>query len=315
MVKAAFVFPGQGSQYVGMGMDVYGSYGAAREVFDRAGEILGQDIKDLCFRGPAEELNLTVNTQLAVLVTEIALYEAFRQEAPHVRPHYLAGHSLGEYAAIYAAGSLAMTDVVTIVRARARYHHEAVPVGCGAMAAVIGLEQSVIEGVCREYTASGDLVADLANLNAPGQTVISGHAQAVSEVLGRLKSLGAKMCVQLPISVPCHSRLMTRAADAFRRDLEGVKFLPFQIPVLPNFDPHVFHSPEKAAELLWRQMTSPVRWRETVERLASLGVGTVVEIGPKRVLGGLIKNIDRRLRVLFVGDVPSLRETAALISP
>lgn len=313
MTKVAFVFPGQGSQFVGMGADICGAFAAARSVFVRAGEVLSMDMEDLCFNGPADALNLTVNTQLAVLVAEVAAYEALREKTSFY-PHFLAGHSLGEYAAIYAAGALELSELLSIVQVRARCHQDAVPAGEGAMAAVMGLDAAAIRSVCEEFSIGMEEVAEVANLNGPNQTVISGHARTLVRVLDRLTAIGAKKCVRLPISVPCHSRLMTEAALVFRRSLETISFRPFRVPVLPNYDPRCFHSPETAAELLWRQMIAPVRWQETVERLAEMGVEMIVEIGPRKVLTSLIKGINRHMRILFAGDVASVEETAAVLN-
>jgi len=311
MCRLGLVFPGQGSQYVGMGSDLYREFAAARSVFDQAGDILGFDVAALCFEGPREVLDLTVNTQTAVLVLEIALFETLRRETP-LAPVVLAGHSLGEYAALYAAGALPLERLLPLVRARARYHQEAVPVGEGAMAAILGPGEEAVAAACRRVCAEGEEVT-LAVHNAPGQTVVSGHAAAVERVVEEIKRSGGAQAVKLPISVPCHCDLLARASERLREDLEGIPFGDISVPVIPNCDPGVFYTRETARDLLCRQIVRPVRWKETIERMAALGVDTILETGPKRTLSALIKRIDRRFRLLNVENADSLRKTAALL--
>ncbi len=313
MEKWALVFPGQGSQFVGMGDDFYREYDAFREVFSLVREITGLDMARLCREGPREELDQTVHTQLAVLAFEMGVYDLFRKDFG-TDPQAAAGHSLGEYSALYAAGALSRTDAITIVQARAKRHQEALPPGGGAMAAVLGLDGEETARICRASVLPGEIL-DLANLNAPNQIVISGSARSVSNVGAQAGEKGIKKFVPLPISVPCHSRLLDAAAEVFSTDLECVSFHTPRFPVLPNYDPRRFHAPEISRELLKRQMVSPVRWQETVERMLSLGITTFVEIGPRRVLSGLIKNIDRRSRLLYIGDIETLRKTTAALSP
>ncbi len=309
MEKWALIFPGQGSQFVGMGGDFYRDYQSYRTIFARAQAVTGVDIARLCLEGPAADLDQTVNTQLAVLTFELAAYELFREHIPSA-PAVAAGHSLGEYSALYAAGALGLEDAVAIVQARARRHQEALPPGVGAMAAILGRNGEETAGICRECSRPGEPL-DLANLNAPNQIVISGDARAMARVEAVAGEMGIKKFVPLPISVPCHSRLLSTAAEHFRTDLEKVAFHPPRIPVLPNYDPSRIHSPATSRELLKLQMISPVRWQETVERMIAMGITTFVEIGPRRVLSGLIKNIDRRPRLIYIGDVASLLKTAA----
>lgn len=309
MAKIAFVFPGQGAQYVGMGLDLYSKDETVRSVFAEAGQILGIDIAALCFKGPPEVLDLTVNTQIAVLTLNIAIYRLFRQTIV-ITPSVLAGHSLGEYAALYAAGAVRMADLLPLVLARAQYHQKAVSLGTGAMAAIIGLSAEAVDDLCR-CTQSETETVGLAIRNAPNQVVISGHATAVEKVMEAVEKMGAMKALRLPISVPCHCRLLDPAAQWLRADLEKVIFADFQTPVIPNCDPDVFYTRENARELLARQITSPVKWQETTERMGHLGVDTIVEIGPKRTLSGLIKRIDRKMRLLNVEDLASLRKTAS----
>jgi [acyl-carrier-protein] S-malonyltransferase len=310
MEKWALVFPGQGSQYVGMGADLFKEFEAFRDVFSRSRDVTGMDIAKICLEGPQGVLDQTVHTQLAVLTFELAAYELFKAHIGTAAPTVAAGHSLGEYSALYAAGSLKLEETIAIVQARARRHQEALPPGVGAMAAILGLDYEAVAKVCTTCSLPGESL-DLANLNAPNQIVISGNARAVERVGEMAREAGIKKFVPLPISVPCHSRLLSEAAELFSGDLAKIAFHPCLIPVVPNYDPSRLHSPDCSRELLQRQMVSPVRWQETVERMTSMGVSTVVEIGPRRVLSGLIKNIDRQLRLLYVGDSESLLKTAA----
>lgn len=309
MAKIAFVFPGQGAQYVGMGLDLYSEDETVRSVFAEAGQILGIDIAALCFKGPQEVLDLTVNTQIAVLTLNIAIYRLLRQTVV-ITPAVLAGHSLGEYAALYAAGAIRMADLLPLVLARAQYHQKAASLGTGAMAAIIGLSAEAVDDLCR-CTQSETETVGLAIRNAPNQVVISGHGTAVAKVMAAVEKMGAAKALKLPISVPCHCRLLDPAAQWLRADLEKVVFDDFQTPVIPNCDPDVFYTRENARELLARQITSPVKWQETIERMGHLGVDTIVEIGPKRTLSGLIKRIDRKMRLLNVEDLASWKKAVS----
>ena len=310
MGKIGLVFPGQGSQFVGMGRDLYEKHEVARNVFDLAREILGTDILSMCLDGPKELLDRTVNTQLAVLIFEIAALEAMRK-LDVMEPAVAAGHSLGEYSAIYASGALGLEDALALVRARAKRHEEAVSPGTGAMAAVVGLTGALMEQLVRSCSAEGEPV-DLANLNAPNQIVVSGHVRAVERLMEQANERGARLVVRLPISAPCHSRLLTGASARFARDLGGVQFNAFRIPVIPNCFPDIFYSPENTRKLLSRQIVSPVRWQETIEKMALMGVDTIVEVGPKRVLSGLIQNIRKDFRLHWVGDAESLSRLGEL---
>ena len=304
MGSIGLVFTGQGSQFVGMGADLCEQQAAFRSVFALSREILGMDILSLCLKGPKEDLNRTVNTQLAVLTFEIAAYETLR-ERTFLNPAVIAGHSLGEYSAVYAAGALDLEEVLTLVRSRAEHHEKAVPEGSGAMAAIVGLTLEQMSQLVEECSGENEPV-DLANINAPNQIVVSGHARAVERLMDKARETGAKLIIRLPISAPCHSRLLTEASELFAYDLEKVHFSAFRFPVIPNCDPSIFYTPENAAELMRRQIISPVRWQETIGRIAEMGIGTVVEVGPKRVLSGLIRSIRPDIRSAYVGSVDSL---------
>ena len=311
----AYIFPGQGSQAVGMGQALAEDYPSAAETFAEADAILGFPLSSLCFQGPAEQLTETSNAQPAILTASIAAWRALLAGRPDLPPPCcVAGHSLGEYSALYAAGALGFKEVLTLVRARAKCHEEAVPQGLGAMAAVIGLTLDQMKVLVEDASREGEPV-DLANINAPNQAVASGHARAVERLMERARETGARLVVRLPISVPCHSRLLAQAAERFRKDLEQTCFMPFGSPVVPNCDPALLYSRDNAADLLARQIVSPVRWQETIERMARMGISTLVEIGPRKTLAGLIKNIRKDMRAVFAGDVPSVGACAELLCP
>jgi len=312
MGRFALVFPGQGTQYPGMGQDLYRGHQGVRDLFAEAGNVLGTDMVSLCFTGPQERLDLTVNTQIAVLTVEIAAWRAFSERVA-VKPFVMAGHSLGEYAALHAAGAVGLRDCLSVVHRRAQLHQEAVPVGKGAMAAILGLPREEVEALCRERDAADHAVA-VSIENAPGQIVISGHTVAVLEVIAAAGAREGVRAVLLPISVPCHCRLLRGAAEQFATTLGEIAFRDCAPPVIPNCDPLQVHSREHTQELLVRQITSPVRWRETIARMAEMGVDTIVEIGPKRILSGLIRRIDRRFRLLNVEDEASLEMTATALN-
>jgi [acyl-carrier-protein] S-malonyltransferase len=307
MAKYGVVFPGQGSQYPGMGQDLYREHQCVRDLFATAGDVFGWDMVSLCFDGPQEALDLTVNTQTTVLTVDIAAWLVFSERVT-LPPAVIAGHSLGEYAALYAAGAVDLRDVLALVHLRAKYHQEAVPVGEGAMAAILGLSREVVEELCRRIDGKKHTVV-LSIENAPGQIVVSGHTAAIDEIITAAKAQEGGKAVKLAISVPCHSPLLQEAAERFTEKLTHVEFRDCMIPVIPNFNPDTLHSREYTRELLTRQITSPVRWKETIERMAAMGIDTIVELGPKRNISGLVRRIDRRLRLLNVEDGESLEKT------
>jgi [acyl-carrier-protein] S-malonyltransferase len=305
----AFVFPGQGSQKVGMGRALYDALPESRAVFDEADGALGFPLSRLCFEGPEDQLQLTANTQPAILTVSVAAARALG--ARGVKPQWVAGHSLGEYSALVAAGVLSLRDAVVAVRRRGEYMQEAVPVGEGAMAAILALDLGAIEQACRE-AAQGEVVCP-ANINSPGQVVIAGHAAAVDRASELCKKAGAKRAIRLPVSAPFHCTLMMPAQERLARDLAGLSFTAPAVPLVNNVDAAEVRTADACRDGLVRQVSGPVRWQESVERLVREGVDAFVEVGPGTVLSGLIKKIDKNVRVLSVDDPASLEATAAAL--
>lgn len=307
MGKIAFVFPGQGAQAVGMGRDIYEADPAARRLFEQADEWLGYSQTSLVFEGPEEQLKLTYNTQPALLTTSIAYLEALKPSG--VVPDYVAGHSLGEYSALVAAGVLSFADAIRIVRLRGEYMDSAVPAGQGAMAAVLGAERAVLADLCSRVSREVGAV-EPANLNSPGQIVISGTREGVEAVIERGKEeAGAKRIIPLEVSGPFHSSLMRPAAERLADALHKVPMHNAAIPVVANVTARPVTEPEEIVNLLVEQVYSPVQWEDSIVWLISQGVDTFVEIGSGTVLAGLIKKIDRSVRVIPVNSVQTL-ETA-----
>jgi [acyl-carrier-protein] S-malonyltransferase len=324
MSKIAFVFPGQGSQSVGMGKDLFENFAEAREVFGAADDALSEaddgrlaqgKLSTLCFEGPEDQLRLTANAQPAILTMSLAAHAVARKRLPP--PDYVAGHSLGEFSALAATEAFPLQDAVRAVRARGRLMQDAVPVGQGAMSAVLGLASEQVALACRETEAELALLGrpaekvQLANLNEPSQTVISGHAEAVAMAGARALALGAKKVIPLPVSAPFHSSLMEPVQGPLRELLQAMAFKAPTVPVVTNVEAAPNADPDRIVSLLVAQVTAPVRWVETILQLRALGVDRFVELGPGRVLSGLIKRIDRAAQVFNVEDPTSLEKTEA----
>ncbi len=281
------------------------AYALAQEVFERADAVLGFPLSRLCFEGDEEELKRTENTQPAILTTSVACYRVLEQAG--VRPDFVAGHSLGEYTALVAAGALAFEDALPLVRRRGQYMQEAVPLGQGAMAAILGASVEIVEQICRE-AAEGQVCAP-ANFNSPQQIVIAGHKEAVERAAALARERGARRAVLLPVSAPFHCALMHPAEERLAEDLARVAFADPNIPLVNNVGAEIVTTGEAARQGLRRQVSRPVRWEESVRRLLAEGVTTFIEVGPGRVLSGLIRQIDRSARTFVVEDPESLEET------
>ena len=306
----AFVFPGQGSQKVGMGQALAHAFPECRAVFDEADRVLGESLSRLCFEGPEEQLVLTENTQPAILTASIAAFRLL--ESRGIRPSSAAGHSLGEYSAHVAAGTLTFADAIRTVRRRGRYMQEAVPVGAGAMAAILGLDGDTVAQACAE-AAEGDVVAP-ANLNAPGQVVIAGTTAAVARAVERARALGARRVVMLPVSAPFHCALMKAAEDRLAPELRALAVSTPRVPVVANVDAEPKTGGAAAIEALVRQISAPVQWEAVVRRLASSGVRAYVEVGPGTVLSGLVRKIDRQARVANFESPADLEAVERLVA-
>lgn len=299
----AMLFPGQGSQYVGMGRELVKQFVVARQAFEEASDSLGEDMARLCMEGPEDRLRLTVNAQPAILTVSVAALRVVQQEFG-LRAVCAAGHSLGEYSALVAAGAMAFGDAVAAVRKRGQFMQEAVPEGEGAMAAILGLEAPEVDEICKEMAGSEVVVA--ANYNGPGQVVVSGHASAVDRVAKAAKQRGAKKVVPLPVSAPFHCPLLKPAGERLKAVLEKIPFAQPAFQVISNVDAAPYPSKDSIVDLLARQVSSPVRWEESMRLLVSLGVRLAVELGPKKVLVALLKRIAPEVEALQVEDPSGL---------
>jgi [acyl-carrier-protein] S-malonyltransferase len=311
-MKFAWLFPGQGSQSVGMGKDVLDASPAAREVFARADEALSEKLSTLILEGPEDQLTLTANAQPAIVTVSVAILAAIRERVPSLAdPAFAAGHSLGEYSALVATGSLSLEDALRLVRARGKAMQDAVPAGAGAMSAVMGLDPEAIEAICKE-AANGEIVSP-ANYNAPGQIVIAGQASAVARA-GEIASREKGRAIPLKVSAPFHCALMAPAAKVVEERLASVNVAPPRFPIVANFDAQPNTDPARTKELLVRQVDGAVRWEASVRAMHDAGVGKALEIGPGKVLAGLVKRIAKDLKVLSVCDAASLDQVASFLA-
>ncbi len=310
MGKTAFLFPGQGSQYVGMGEDIIASREEAREIYELADQTLGIDLSAIMLKGPEEELKRTENTQPAILTMSAALLLMLEQEG--VKPDYTAGHSLGEYSALVASKALSYKDAVYAVRQRGLFMEEAVPAGVGTMAAVLGMKADALQAICDSVTNEGNVV-QLANLNSSNQIVISGTKEGVEAAGNLAKEQGAKRVVPLNVSGPFHSILMEPAADKLKSVLDGITINDAETPVITNVTAEPVNESKQISDRLIEQLYSPVRWVESIEKMEELGVDTYIEIGPGNVLSGLVKKVNRRANIFQVNSVDSLASTVAVL--
>ncbi len=310
MQKIGVVFPGQGSQSVGMGKALYDAHPLLKAVYDEASSVLGYDVAELCFAGPAERLNLTEFTQPALLVSSIAAWRLL--EPAGIRPIAVAGHSLGEYSALVAVGGVAFRDAVGLVQKRGRYMSEAVAPGTGLVAALLGLTAEVVKEVCRAASSSGVVAA--ANFNSPGQVVIAGEKAAVERAIALAKEQGCKKAIPLPVSVPVHTPLMQQAADRLAKDLAAVRWSDLSAPLVNNAEARAISRAGEIQASLIRQLPSSVLWEDTVQAMGNMGVTTFVEVGPGTVLTGLIKRILPSATLLNLNDPKSLDATLKAVS-
>lgn len=306
MGKVAFLFPGQGSQVVGMGKDAAEHSPNSRHIYEQADQALGFSLSSLCFEGPEDQLTRTENTQPAILTTSIALLHEL-QNRLEIKPDFVAGHSLGEYSALVAAGALSFENAVTTVRYRGKFMEEAVPTGQGAMAAVMGVDREVLQQVCETVSEQGDSV-QLANLNSPGQIVISGSAEGVRKASEEVKNRGARRVIPLKVSGPFHSRLMEPAAAKLKDILAQMDFSDAEIPVVSNVTAQSVQQKEEIVDLLIRQVFSPVLWEDSVRYMLDQGVDTFIEIGPGNVLSGLVKKVERQVKTFNIQDLETMKQ-------
>jgi [acyl-carrier-protein] S-malonyltransferase len=303
MAKVAFLFPGQGAQYVGMGKELAEQFGAVQRHFDQAADLLGFDLAKLCWEGPEEELKKTFNQQPAILTLSVACLSLLLENG--LKPDVVAGLSLGEYSALVAAGVLSFEQAVPLVRRRGMYMQDAVPLGVGGMAAILGLDTALIDEICAQVRQATGLVVEGANYNCPGQVVISGHTEAVEQAMA-LVSQGGGKAVKLSVTAPFHSSLLTPAGEMLSSALHDVTIHDAQVPVVANVTADYVTEGAVIRDLLIRQVSKPVRWEESVRRMLADGVDTFIEVGPSKTLSGFMKKIDRKVKMLNIDDAQSL---------
>jgi len=304
MKRTAFIFPGQGSQYIGMGKEFHENFPVARQVFEEADDALHFPISALCFKGPPDQLKLTENTQPAILATSVAALRVLQTE-DGIPPQLAAGHSLGEYSALVASGAFDFSDAIQIVRLRGRFMQEAVPVGEGTMAAVLGMDRDEIEKLCEEVS-QGEVISP-ANFNCPGQIVVAGHTKAVHRAVDKAEEMGKK-AVLLPVSAPFHSPLMKPAGSRLEKELEKITVGDLKIPVVTNVEAEINVSKARVKGLLVTQVFHPVRWEESMQRMVKEGIERVIEIGPGKVLSGLMRRIDGGVETKNLEDIQTLKK-------
>lgn len=305
MGKVAFIFAGQGAQRVGMGQEIAKSYKSADDIFNQATEALGFEVKKMIFEGDEETLKITENTQPTILATSIACLQPLLEKG--IKPDVVAGLSLGEYSAHVAAGTMGFKDAVRLVKKRGKYMQEAVPVGVGTMAAVLGLPNEEVIACCEEASREG--IVEPANFNCPGQIVVAGEVKAVEKVVGLCKEKGAKRSMLLPVSAPFHCSLLKPAGEKLRAELESVELKDMKIPVVTNVTAEYIADKSKVKDLLIRQVSSSVKWEECILKMIDEGVDTFVEIGPGKTLSGFVKKINKEARIMNVEDLESLNKT------
>jgi [acyl-carrier-protein] S-malonyltransferase len=304
-MKIAFIFPGQGSQYVGMAKEFFENFAESKEVFEAASAVLGYDLAQLCLHGPVEKLNLTENTQPAILAASIAILRPLERRG--LTASVAAGHSLGEYTAITAAGGFELKDAVALVQKRGRYMQEAVPEGSGLMAAILGMDRQDVEKTCHEAAKNG--IVGPANYNSPGQIVIAGEKKAVEKTMELAKSAGAKKVVPLTVSVPSHCAMMKQAGERLAKELENVQISDLRMPIVNNADAKFLRTASELRPSLVRQISSPLYWEDSIKNMVADGYDTFIEIGPGKVLSGLVKRIAKDATVLNVEDTKSMQDT------